>query len=160
VREHQERTVANYLELRALAPHLPFVPVLQGWTPADYLRCVNLYTFAGIDLTAEPLVGLGSICRRQSTSEIAGLVRELASGGLRLHGFGVKTQGLARYACHLASADSLAWSFRARRSQPLPGCVGRHKNCANCLTYATAWRTRLLTNLPPTDPSIGEDHAA
>lgn len=30
VREHQDRTVANYLELRALAPDLPFIPVVQG----------------------------------------------------------------------------------------------------------------------------------
>jgi hypothetical protein len=32
VAEHQARTVANYLELRSLAPELPFVPVLQGWS--------------------------------------------------------------------------------------------------------------------------------
>lgn len=151
VREHQERTIANYLHLRAMAPHLPFLPVLQGWTPAEYLTCVDLYTSAGIDLARQPLVGLGSVCRRQSTSVIAGLVRELASGGLRLHGFGVKTLGLARYAGHLGSADSLAWSFRARRSPPLPGCAGRHKNCANCLPYATAWRARLLAKLHHTE---------
>jgi hypothetical protein len=30
VREHQERTVASYLELRRLAPGLPFIPVVQG----------------------------------------------------------------------------------------------------------------------------------
>ena len=34
---HQVRTVANYLELRSLAPDLPFVPVLQGWERDDYL---------------------------------------------------------------------------------------------------------------------------
>ena len=37
VLEHQERTVASYLELRALAPHLPVIPVVQGWHLADYL---------------------------------------------------------------------------------------------------------------------------
>ena len=30
VAEHQAGTVANYLELRAAAPELPFIPVLQG----------------------------------------------------------------------------------------------------------------------------------
>lgn len=148
VREHQERTVANYLALRSIAPQLPFVPVLQGWeVTRDYLTCVDLYASAGVDLTVLPLVGLGSVCRRQSTHQIAGLVRELASGDLALHAFGCKSGGLARYAHHLASADSLAWSFRARRSAPLPGCVGRHRNCANCLTYATAYRERLLVGL-------------
>src|SRR5580692_9038374 len=38
VREHQERTVASYLELRALDPSLPFIPVVQGWQLGDYLR--------------------------------------------------------------------------------------------------------------------------
>lgn len=36
VLEHQRLTVANYLELLERAPDLPFVPVLQGWTLADY----------------------------------------------------------------------------------------------------------------------------
>ncbi len=33
VREHQRRTVASYLDLRSLAPEVPWVPVLQGWRP-------------------------------------------------------------------------------------------------------------------------------
>src|SRR6266545_2636303 len=37
VAEHQHRTIVNYLELRTLAPGLPFVPVLQGWRLDDYL---------------------------------------------------------------------------------------------------------------------------
>src|SRR6266536_2188786 len=41
VAEHQARTIANYLRLRNLAPDLPFVPVLQGWTLADYLLRTN-----------------------------------------------------------------------------------------------------------------------
>ena len=103
VREHQERTVTNYLELRALAPHLPFVPVIQGWQLADYLHCLTLYESAGVNLAALPRVGLGSVCRRQSTAEIAVLVSTLARRGLRLHGFGVKTGGLHLYGHRLAS---------------------------------------------------------
>ena len=143
VREHQYRTVASYLELRRIAPDLPFIPVLQGWHLADYLRCVRLYAAAGIDLTTVPLTGLGSVCRRQSTGEIAVIVTALARTGIRLHGFGVKTGGLHLYGHHLASADSMAWSYAARRLPPLPGCTG-HKNCANCLAYATRWRARVL----------------
>jgi hypothetical protein len=144
VREHQDRTIASYLTLRQLAPGVPFIPVIQGWRLADYLHCLRLYEQAGVDLAALPRVGLGSVCRRQSTTEITTIASALASEGLRLHGFGVKTEGLRRYGHLLASADSMAWSYAARRQGPLPGCVG-HKNCANCLAYATAWRTHVLT---------------
>jgi len=143
VREHQDRTVASYLELRALAPHLPFIPVVQGWQLADYLACVELYRAAGVDLARVPLTGLGSVCRRQSTGQIAVIVTTLAALGLRLYGFGIKTTGLHLYGHLLASADSMAWSYAARRAPALPGCTG-HRNCANCLTYATRWRDRIL----------------
>jgi hypothetical protein len=145
VREHQERTVASYLELRSIAPALPFIPVLQGWLLADYLACADLYAAEGIDLAALPLTGLGSVCRRQSTGEIAEIAAALARRGMRLHGFGVKTGGLHLYGHRLASADSMAWSYAARRRPPLPGCTG-HKNCANCLAYATRWRARILAS--------------
>lgn len=148
VRDHQERTVANYLDLRRLAPDLPVIPVIQGWTLPDYLRCVDLYRQAGVDLAALPRVGLGSVCRRQSTAEIAAIISVLSGLGLRLHGFGVKTGGLARYGHRLASADSMAWSYAARRQSPLPGCTG-HKNCANCLEYATRWRARITAARVP-----------
>ncbi len=146
VAEHQQRTVANYLELRTLAPWLPWIPVVQGWRLNDYLACVGLYAKAGVDLAALPLVGHGSVCRRQHTGEIAAIARTLAVLGLRLHGFGVKTLGLAGYADALASADSLAWSYRARRSSALPGCSS-HRTCANCLRFALDWRERLLAEL-------------
>ncbi|MFJ8000746.1 hypothetical protein ACIQ7D_27050 [Streptomyces sp. NPDC096310] len=147
VAEHQHRTVANYLELRELAPDLPIIPVLQGWEIQDYEHCVALYERAGIDLTAEPLVGLGSVCRRQSTREGAAIVTTLASHGLKLHGFGFKTLGLEKVGHLMATADSLAWSSHARRRPPITGHT--HKNCANCLPYALQWRTRVLNALPP-----------
>jgi hypothetical protein len=142
VREHQERTVANYLELRAAAPDLPFIPVIQGHTLDDYLECVDLYREADVDLCDERLVGLGSVCRRQATQEIAEIVDELAGLGVALHGFGMKSRGLARVAHHLRSADSMAWSYDARRRPPLPQCT--HRSCANCIKYALLWRERML----------------
>jgi hypothetical protein len=140
VREHQERTVANFLELRGRGP---FLPIRQGWTLADYLVCVEMYRAAGVDLERESPVGLGSICRRQDTTEIARIVMVLQP--LRLHGFGVKTVGLERYGHLLASADSLAWSYRARRSPPLPGCA--HRSCANCARFALRWRERIIARI-------------
>jgi hypothetical protein len=142
VRIHQRYTVDNYLELKRLAPDLPFIPVLQGQSLADYQHCADMYAAAGIDLAAEPVVGLGSVCRRQATDEIRQIVQHFAAQGLRLHGFGVKTQGLGAYADDLVSADSMAWSMDARRSDPLPGHT--HKNCANCPDWAIRWHQRIV----------------
>jgi hypothetical protein len=85
---HQARTVANYLELRGLAPDLPFVPVLQGWSRDDCLRGVECYQRAGVDITVEPLVGVGSACRGHAPGDIEAIVHSLASLRFRLHGFG------------------------------------------------------------------------
>jgi len=151
VAEHQRRTVLNFAQLRELAPDLPIVPVVQGWEPDDYLRCVDLYDrLIGVDLTTSPLVGVGSVCRRQGTAAAGRILRGLHARGVRrLHGFGFKTLGLLAHGHLLTSADSLAWSDVARklRRPALPQCVtaGRHKNCANCLPYALHWRTRVLT---------------
>ncbi|WP_030382331.1 MULTISPECIES: DUF7221 family queuine tRNA-ribosyltransferase-like protein [unclassified Streptomyces] len=147
VAEHQRRTVANFLELRSLAPDLRIAPVLQGRTVPEYEQCVELYERAGVDLRAEPTVGLGSVCRLQSTRQGAAIVTAMAAHGLKLHGFGFKILGLQRVGHLLASADSAAWSSHARYRPPLPGHP--HKNCANCLDYALHWRTRLLATLPP-----------
>jgi hypothetical protein len=162
VEEHQRRTVENFLELRSIAPDLPIIPVLQGWTLFDYWRCEEAYARAGVDLRAEPRVGVGTVCRRQGTAEATRIMSSLAVGGLKLHGFGFKTQGLQ--ACHLAmdSADSLAWSFAARRDPPLPGHdlpggIRRfgHINCANCPDYALAWRAQLLASIGQGGPGGG-----
>jgi hypothetical protein len=120
VAEHQHRTVASYLELRALAPDLPFIPVVQGWQLADYLACLELYASAGVDLAALPRVGLGSVCRRQSTGQIAVIVTELARRGLRLHGFGIKTSGLCRAAGSAATPAERRSS--SRHSRPGRDC--------------------------------------
>jgi hypothetical protein len=148
VEAHQALTVDNYCTLAALAPTLGFIPVVQGWDPPSYLACIERYAASGVDLAAAPLVGLGSVCRRQATAQIGAVVAELAAAGLRLHGFGVKLRGLAGYADLLESADSLAWSYAARRRPPLPGCH-THKSCANCPRYALGWRARVLAALGP-----------
>lgn len=146
VAEHQHRTVANFLELRSMAPDLRIIPVLQGRTIPDYERCAELYDRAGVDLRREPTVGLGSVCRLQSTREGAAIVTAMAAHGFKLHGFGFKILGLERVGHLLASADSAAWSSHARYRPALPGHT--HKNCANCLDYALRWRTRVLAAVP------------
>jgi len=144
--EHQERTVASVLELRAMLPGVPVIPVVQGWTYHQYLRCIDLYHGAGIDLTAEPVVGVGSICRRPNVVWVCSLLDDLARAGLRLHAFGFKITGLRllsevpRVPGGVVSADSLAWSVSGTHE---PGCSPTHSHEGNCLRYALAWREQV-----------------
>jgi hypothetical protein len=147
VREHQWRTIDNWYALDEHRPQVPVVKVVQGKTVDDYLRHVDFYRAAGIDLTREPLVGVGSVCRRQGTDEVRAIFQALHDAGVaRLHGFGLKKLGLAKSAHLLTSADSLAWSFDARRKPPLDGCLG-HRNCANCPRFALAWRDQVVATV-------------
>ena len=154
---HQAATVASVLELRARVGSI-VIPVLQGWDLSDYVACAERYHDNGLDLAAEPVVGLGSVCRRQGTSAIAAIVGELAGYGLALHGFGIKTKGLGAYARHLASADSMAWSYTARRQPPMPGCT--HRSCANCPRWALAWRDRVLRRVTTQQLSLFDTRSA
>ncbi len=79
-------------------PGVPIIPVLQGWSLPDYLRHIELYAAAGIDLAAIPLVGVGSVCRRQGTTGAAVILRTVAARGIRSHAFGLKLGGLLRSA--------------------------------------------------------------
>ncbi len=160
VRTHQVMTVAGYLELLDRAPDLPWLPVLQGWTPADYFRHVEMYVAAGVNLASLPLVGLGSVCRRQHLTEARYVARELSANGIRLHGFGVKTAALSGLVTVLRTCDSLAWSQDARRESARHKRIGKARvecpagrahtqasGCTNCLPYALAWRERVLQRI-------------
>jgi hypothetical protein len=101
------------------------LPILQGRTIADYVRCADGLTrelrAAGRDGLPE-LVGVGSVCRRQLHGSegllpiLSGLDRALPSH-VRLHLFGVKGDVLAHLGGlrrRVASVDSMAWDFAAR----------------------------------------------
>ncbi|MFE9882538.1 hypothetical protein [Streptomyces sp. NPDC005784] len=116
----------------------------------------------------EPVVGIGSVCRIQATEEAAEIVETIAEiiGPGRCHGFGFKITGLRKVACRLGSADSHAWSAQGRRISAhdctfrLPRSRGPHKNEANCLRYALAWRQRALTAIEAgvrTPPFLSHD---
>lgn len=134
VAEHQRRTVDSFLALRDQLGSL-VIPVVQGYGPREYDRCVSLYQSEGVDLAAEPVVGVGSVCRRSGTLEAARLLRYIADHGLRLHGFGIKGDTFRACSEVLVSADSMAWSYAAR-------IKGRNGNSPD---EAMAWRRRLLT---------------
>jgi hypothetical protein len=139
VGEHQRRTVENYVEL--LGTGAPVIPVLQGFTITDYERCADLYEAEGVHLAQLPVVGLGSVCRRENTNEIGQVVWAMSERGIRCHGFGCKEGAVRRYGDMLASADSLAWSLGGRRRGT---CTHLKSRCANHLHWALDWRENLL----------------
>jgi hypothetical protein len=121
--EHQRLTIERYDDLVAHDLPVPVMPVLQGYDPADYVRHIDAY---GDRLTPGRRVGVGSVCKRNGSAQdiahvLAGIAQERPD--LRLHGFGVKLTALkdATVRALLYSADSMAWSYAARRE-------GRNQN--------------------------------
>lgn len=101
------------------------MPILQGWRPEDYSRSA-LWTEAVLAEAGRPwpaLVGVGSVCRRDLEGPagllaVLGLLDSVLPPHVRLHAFGVKNEALpelARFGTRIASTDSQAWDYRARR---------------------------------------------
>jgi hypothetical protein len=145
---HLVWTVRNYLRLRDLFdrpddPHV--IPVVQGWTLDHYHWCLQLYDMAGVDLCTEPVVGIGSTCRRDAELSILAKVALLGEAGIsRIHAFGLKGAAVSVCAHRISSCDSLAWSYWARRRGRPVGEHCTHPTCQNCPEAALAWRDRLL----------------
>lgn len=124
VAEHQRLTIQRYDALVAELDRLfdgrcpfPVLPVLQGYAPSEYVTHVRAY---GDRLGQGMWVGVGSVCKRNSSPDkIAAVLRAIKSvrPDLMLHGFGVKLTALLSTAVRdlLATADSMAWSFAARK---------------------------------------------
>lgn len=134
VAEHQRLTIERYDDLLALAD-APIMPVLQGFTVGEYLTHLDAY---GARLDDGAYVGVGSVCKRNvniGEIEIILLAIKRARPDLRLHGFGLKTTALSSALVRdaLYSADSMAWSFAARKQ-------GRN---ANSWKEAKRWEERI-----------------
>jgi hypothetical protein len=134
VTEHQRLTIERYDQLIKLTT-VPIMPVLQGYQPQEYVNHIKQY---GSRLTYGMRVGVGSICKRNSKPEAIIAVLETIKNerpDLRLHGFGLKLTALQNiYICSmLYSADSMAWSFSARKQ-------GRDRNG---LTEALNFNSRI-----------------
>ncbi|NUB28529.1 DUF7221 family queuine tRNA-ribosyltransferase-like protein [Azospirillum brasilense] len=118
IEEHQQLTIERYDRITACDTGGVYVmPVLQGYAPADYVRHMRMY---GDRLQPGMWVGVGSVCKRNgdpSSIEEVLLAIKRERPDLLLHGFGVKTtalqSGLVRDLLH--TADSMAWSFAARK---------------------------------------------
>lgn len=140
--EHQSRTVASGRRLRELLAGVTRVLyVITGTTPAGYLRHLDMYRAAGIDLLTEPLVGVGALVGRPA-QEAALIIKMLHAAGLRrLHGFGLKGPALRLVGDLVASVDSANWSGQARYEvgQCPHGLVEWE---ANCPIAAKEWAQR------------------
>lgn len=118
VKDHQRLTIERYDALvAAVDPRIYVMPVLQGYTVADYVRHIGMY---GGRLKPGAYVGVGSVCKRNTDiSQIEDILTAIkrVRPDLLLHGFGLKTTALSSPVVqeNLASADSMAWSFAARR---------------------------------------------
>lgn len=118
IADHQRLTIERYDALIACdVGGVYIMPVLQGFAPANYVSHIRQY---GARLAHGAWVGVGSVCKRNgdpaAVRAVLLAIRD-ARPDLRLHGFGVKTTALG---CGLIrdllfTADSMAWSFAARK---------------------------------------------
>lgn len=118
VTDHQRLTIHRYDRLleemgRIDLNHPYLMPVLQGFTPSEYLTHIDQYRDR---LKFGMWVGVGSVCKRNanpSAIEAVLLAIKQKRPDLKLHGFGIKktalSSGLVRDL--LYSADSQAHSF-------------------------------------------------
>lgn len=118
IADHQRLTIERYDAIRALVPTgIHVMPVLQGYLPEHYTAHVAAY---GARLWSGMWAGVGSVCKRNgSPREMAAVLRTIkhVRPDLQLHGFGAKLTALesAEVRDLLRSADSMAWSYAARR---------------------------------------------
>lgn len=117
VEEHQRLTIERYDALLAEDTGVYIMPVLQGYSPREYLSHIRQY---GDRLKPGMWVGVGSVCKRNSNIMAIWMVLDAikdARPDLLLHGFGLKKTSLQEPIVRdlLHTADSMAWSYAARR---------------------------------------------
>jgi hypothetical protein len=117
VGDHQAMTINNFNKLSELVDTAHVMPVLQGYEPEEYVEHIDAYDSL---LEQNTWCGVGSVCKRNSSVESIINVLEAIKNkrpDLRLHGFGLKQTSLrnSRIRDLLYSADSMAWSYAARK---------------------------------------------
>lgn len=118
IEQHQQLTIERYDALvNCDVGGVYIMPVLQGYAPEDYVRHIEMY---GERLKHGAWVGVGSVCKRNGDPraiERVLMAIKKARPDLRLHGFGLKSTALSSWIVRelLHTADSMAWSFSARK---------------------------------------------
>lgn len=120
IADHQRLTIDRYDALLACdTGGIYIMPVLQGYAPADYVSHIRQY---GERIKPRMWVGVGSVCKRNANPAsilMVLLAIKKERPDLRLHAFGIKTTALAWQLVRdlLFSADSMSWSFAARKQR-------------------------------------------
>jgi hypothetical protein len=117
VAQSQRLTLERFDALQAADTGVYILPVLQGYRPHEYVAHLEQY---GPRLALGAWVGVGTLCKRNGHP---GQIRTILCAihavrpDLRLHGFSLKITALtdATIRDHLWSADSMAWSYQARK---------------------------------------------
>lgn len=114
VRDRQRRTLEHAEHLMRIQAPWSWVPVVQGQKVEDYVIMARRYVQIGMQ---QEYMGIGSLCARQSASEIVDIVRAVQAElpGTYFHVFGVKlgffkTQAITDLRC--ISSDTAAWNGR------------------------------------------------
>lgn len=126
-RERQERTTTMAYQFWSDFRQADWcwVPTIQGWEVADYIRHARelrpliMEMQTHYDAESAFRVGIGTLCRRASAEMIRMVVRAVAweLPGVPLHLWGVKQRALsAALACRIVSVDSAAWKGLYGRS--------------------------------------------
>jgi len=116
INERIEKTIENTQTLRA-APFGGFLPVIQGWEIEDYLYCAERMKKENL---IQPVMAIGSICRRGSQAEVVAVVSALqrALPEVKFHAFGTKISTLnynnGEILNYLESLDTAAWQFNEK----------------------------------------------
>jgi len=146
------QTVANAVRCLEADPALPWLPVVQGYSPDDYLACARDYRERGLPLA---YAGLGTVCGRP-WREAAGLLDFLrrALPDTRWHVFGMDLRVLADPGARavVRSWDSHAWNWPtgARGDACRPARAGSESYSDYCGRLARAYQRRVgrLLGLP------------
>lgn len=155
VEEHQRLTIERYDALLAEDQPFPVMPVLQGYTPEEYVSHLRDY---GDRLKPGMWVGVGSVCKRNGQPEqVLAVVSAIAAErpDLKLHGFGVKKTSLLHGGVRelLYSADSMAWSFAARKNGRNSNDWREAQSFASAITSIVPAPWQLPLALPASRPA-------
>ncbi|MBN3761315.1 hypothetical protein [Burkholderia sp. Ac-20365] len=124
----------------------PVVPVIQGWTRTQYLRSLELmlevWGYWEPWVAPPALIGIGSVCRRDVHHPEHGLLAILTAlerhlpKGMKVHLFGVKGAAIeyVRMFDFVASYDSMAWDFSARKKAHQQGISNNMMHRSNEMT--------------------------
>jgi len=149
VKDHQRLTIERYDALMHCDTGVYIMPVLQGYDPEEYVDHIRQY---GKRLKSGAWVGVGSICKRNGSPCLVLDVLvaiKMERPDLKLHGFGLKTTALANgtiRAC-LETADSMAWSFTARRAGRNANDWREARLLKNAVGKPTLYQSHLIESL-------------